>query len=303
MGGHGLVWLARAAGVAATLLLVAGGDALADDKPPPSFGRPLIDLDSGDTERNPSLSISATELALSGGRGRAAPSSARPRECTVRSWNDDLLSTSRPVRDQLAEVDEMVEGEQYYVECTWLDTNTTDYAEVFTYQPGQAGPSLEAIARRVYDEVPLVFPAPATSPAIDGEQITGLPTWLWIDPAGFQTFDASESLAGITVTVTATPKHVSWDMGDGSDPIVCDAGTPYDPTIDETAQHTDCSHLFQHVSADQDGGVYHASVTTTWAVEWTATGGWGGGTLPDATRTTTFDLTVDQLQAVITDAA
>ena len=52
-------------------------------------------------------------------------------------------------------------------------------------------------------------------------------------------------------------------------------------------------------TADEDDGVYHAAVTVTWAVEWTATGGWGGGSLPDATRTTTFDLTVTELQAVV----
>jgi hypothetical protein len=204
------------------------------------------------------------------------------------------------VRDQLAAVEKMVEGEQYYVECTWLDTNTTDYAEVYTYQPGLAGPRLDAIARRVYDEVPLVFPVPATSPAMDAEQITGLPTWLWIDPSGYQSFQASESLAGITVTVTATPRHVIWDLGDGTAPVECaGAGTPYDPAVEDSAQRSDCSHVFQDASTGQDDAVYHATVTTTWAIEWTASDGWGSGTMPDATRTTTFDLTVGQLQAVV----
>jgi hypothetical protein len=282
------------------VLIAAPGSQAQSGDPPSTWVLPITTVDSGDDTENPSLTISADELVLTGGGTRAAPGNTRPRECTVRAWNGSTLSAARPVRDQLSAVDTMVEGEQYYVECTWLDTGVTDYAEVFTYQPGQAGPSLDAIARRVYDEVPLAYPSPATSPAIDLDQLTGLPTWLWVDPAGFETFQASETLAGITVTVTATPEHVTWDPGDGSDPIVCDGpGTPYDHGVDDAAQSTDCSHIYQFVSADQPDGVYHASAAITWSVAWTA-GDWGGGTLPDATRTTTFDLTVTERQAVVT---
>jgi hypothetical protein len=221
----------------------------------------------------------------------------------VREWDSEQLSAERSVSEQLATVDAMVTGEDYYLECTWTDTGVTDYAEVFTYQPGVSGPRLDAIARRVADQVPLVFPRPSTSPAIDGEQITGLPTWLWIDPAGYRTFDAEATLAGLTVRVTATPLQVSWDLGDGSDPVLCyGPGTPYDPAVDDDAQRTDCSHVYRDVSTGEPGGVYHASATTTWSLAWQASTG-ETGTLPDVGRTTTFDLTVTERQAVVTYGA
>lgn len=287
--------------ISAALAISSASAAYADAPEGSIWGDAVTEIDAGNQTQNPSATISATELAMSGGDTQGAPANTRPRDCTVRSWNDDSLSAAVPVRDQLAAVERMTAGERYYVECTWLDTNTTDYAEVFTYQPGEGGPRLDAIARRVYDEVPLVFPKPATSPAIGIDQITGLPTWLWIDAAGFDTFEAQATLAGITVTVTATPKHVAWDLGDGTAPVICAGpGTPYDPTVDDDAQTTDCSHVYQYDSADRPDGVYHASATTTWAVSWTASGGWGGGDLPDATRTTTFDLTAAERQAVVT---
>jgi hypothetical protein len=263
-------------------------------------------VDGGSDTDNPGFTISADELGVVGAGGApAAPTNTRPRECAIRAWNDDRLSAGRAIRDQLPTVDAMTEGERYYVDCTWLDDNTTDYAEVFTYQPaepGRPGPNLAAIARRVSDEVPLTYPAPATSPAIDGDQITGLPTWLWIDPAGFETLTAERSLAGITVTVTATPRHVTWDLGDGTDPITCTGpGTPYQPGTDRN-RTSDCSHLYQHVSRDQPDGAYDASVTTTWTLDWTATTAAAtvdGGTFPDIARTTTFSHTVTELQAVV----
>lgn len=256
-----------------------------------------IGIDGGSDTRNPSASISATELTASGG-STAAPANERPRECLVRAWHNDTLSATRAVADQLATTDTMVAGEQYYLECTYLDTGVTYYADVFTYEPGVSGPDLDAIARQVYDEVPLVFPQPRTSPAIDLDQLVGLTTWLWIDPAGFQTFDAHVTLAGITVTVTATPRHVTWDLGDGTTVVCPGPGTPYDPARGNQ-QTTDCSHVYRYVSADQPDGRYHASVTITWAVAWSSSTG-EGGPLPDAQRTTTFELTATERQAVVT---
>jgi hypothetical protein len=272
--------------------------ALADGHDRSLWDGPLIELDPGNETEDPGLTISAIELGLSG--GEAAPTSTRPRDCVVRDWGVAGVSTNLRIDDDLARVDQMEAGNVYYVECRWLDTGETYYGEVFTYQPDLAGPDLEAVARRVSDDVPLVFPAPATSPAIGADQITGLPTWLWIDPSGFQTFRAEATLAGITVTVTATPKHVTWNLGDGSEPVVCTGpGTPYDPTVADHAQATDCSHVFQFASRGRPDGVYHATATTTWALAWSA-GRWGGGDLPDVTRSTTFDLTVTELQAVVT---
>jgi hypothetical protein len=91
---------------------------------------------------------------------------------------------------------------------------------------------------------------------------------------------------------------VTWSMGDGAT-VTCDGpGTPWNPDGGD-GQTTDCSHVYQHVSADQASGRYPVSATVTWAVTWSSTTG-DGGTLADASRTTTFDLDVTERQAVVT---
>ena len=265
------------------------------DEVPTSVSTDVL-VDPGGSHENPSAQISSIELVASGPHN-AAPTEQRPRRCEVREVPVQQLSPERPVRDQLSTVDAMVAGTTYYLECAYLDDNQVFYAEVFEYQPGQSGPDLAAIARQVYDEVPLVFPNPSTSPPADADQLVGFPTWLWIDPAAFQTFDARATLAGITVTVTAEPTTVTWTMGDGAT-VTCDGpGTPWNPDGGD-GQTTDCSHVYQHVSADQADGRYPVSATVTWAVTWNSTTG-EGGTLADAGRTTTFDLGVTERQAVV----
>lgn len=79
-------------------------------------------------------------------------------------------------------------GELYYTVRYYADTDPHEFAwgDYFTYTPGMEGPLLEAVARQLAAEIPLTYPVPATTPSIDGQQLVGLDTWLWIDPAGWQ---------------------------------------------------------------------------------------------------------------------
>jgi hypothetical protein len=193
---------------------------------------------------------------------------------------------------------QLVPGQRYNLQCDFVDDGNLAYLERFTYQPGQPGgaPSVDAIARQVYHSLPLAFPEPHTAPPVDGAQFVGLPIWLWVDDAVWRDFQASASLAGVTVTVVARPRHVLWDMGDGHS-VTCDQGTPWDPSGPDD-QRTDCSHYYQFVSDDEPGGRYAASVTVVWSVGWSASTG-ESGTLPDASRSTSFDLDVGERQAVV----
>lgn len=254
-----------------------------------------------------SLTASASYQALGqeGGGGGNTPGlvrPSRPRTCEVHaapggpdgggSENDTLV----PVAGAL------VEDDWYYQTCRYTDTGELSYAGYWQYAPGDPvnpGPDLAALARQAFDEVPLTFPVPVTSPAIDIEQITGLPTWLWIDPGGWAELSAQADVAGFWVEVTATPRRVIWDMGDGHE-VACDGpGTPYDPSVPDGDQSTDCSHVYQYVSTDEPDGRYAASVTVVWSIAWEASTG-ATGVLADVSRTTTFGLTVGERQAVVT---
>jgi hypothetical protein len=196
----------------------------------------------------------------------------------------------------------MVEGDWYYQSCRYTDTGELAYSAYWQYTPDDAaspGPDLAAMARQAYDQVPLVFPAPSTSPGIGVDQITGLPTWLWIDPSGWAELSARAEIPGFWVEVSASPRQVVWDMGDGEQ-VTCDGpGTPYDPSRPDDEQSTTCSHVYQVVSSDEPGGRYAASVTVVWSVSWRASTG-ATGVLADASRTTSFSLTVTERQAVVT---
>jgi hypothetical protein len=204
----------------------------------------------------------------------------------------------------------MVVGESYYRECRYHDDGSLD-RDRFFYYPAAARPPVAAaaapavapvidimtIVRQVYAEVPLALPVPHTSPPVDADQLVGFPVWMWVDEGVWRSFDASASVAGITVTVVATPKALRWDMGDGT--VVSCAG-PGTAWVDggDSGERSDCSHIYQYVSAHEPGGRYHASVTVTWSVAWTASTG-EGGTLPDASRSAGFDMNVVERQAVV----
>ncbi|MEW6154219.1 MAG: hypothetical protein AB1673_09565 [Actinomycetota bacterium] len=96
----------------------------------------------------------------------------------------------------------------------------------------------------------------------------------------------------------ATPRSVTWRMGDGSEPVVCGAGTAWDPALREEEQSSDCAHTYRRSSAGQPGLAYFASATVTWEATWTASNG-ESGSLGTASRTTEFRMRVAEGQAVV----
>lgn len=252
----------------------------------------------------PAVEITYVELVDAGSNERGTPATvvppARRRLCELHAAPAGPGGTQGENQHLPALEGGLLEGEWYYQTCHFLDTGELASSRYWQYTPGQPaapGPDLAELARQAYDEIPLAFPVPYTSPAIDIRQITGLPTWLWVDPATWQPQTADVTLAGFTVEVTATPDRLVWDMGDRTAPVTCTGpGTAFDPAAGDE-QRTDCAHVYQFVSADQPDGVYRAAATMVWSVTWTASTG-ATGSLGEASRTTRFDLRVEDLEAV-----
>lgn len=191
----------------------------------------------------------------------------------------------------LREPTEVLEEEWYY----WLVCRDADdqivVERLFQYLPGTTIISPAELAQRATNELAIPYPEPRTSPSIAINQLVGIDTWMWIDPAAWQPITATAAIPGLSVSATATPRHITWDMGDGTT-VVCDGpGTPYDDTRREADQSTDCSHTYQ------DRGAYTATATVTWAVTWSASDG-STGSLADVSRTTQFPMNVAERQAV-----
>jgi hypothetical protein len=283
-----------------------GQDHPGEDDPPAA---PMTRFIIGDDAQRPGAGVVSVERVEAGGGGRAPSAGAvgRPRTCEVFElpmflvWaGEGLRQTPSGGGGDVAPTSTLNVGQRYHRQCHWADDGRLALVDSFVHQPEVARPSVDVIARQVYEEVPLVVPAPHTSPPPDAEQLVGFPVWLWVDDTVWRTFDASASVAGVTVTVVAQPKEVHWDMGDGT-ALTCDRGTAWLPTSSADAR-TDCSHVYQFVSAHQPSGLYTATVTMVWSVSWSASTG-ESGTLPDATRSTTFELDVTERQAVVSYAA
>jgi hypothetical protein len=192
----------------------------------------------------------------------------------------------------------LVEGQWYYLPCGNADGALVREAwRVWT--PADSAVMARELALQAADELVVPYPVPGLSPRIGVDQIVGLPTWLWVEPGSWQELSATAAIPGLSATVVARPVRTRWDMGDGSDQIVCDGpGVVFDFSRDERLQHTDCSHVYQWGSADEPGGNYTITGYIDWALTWTATNG-DGGTLADASRGTSLDVHAAEIEAVI----
>lgn len=179
-----------------------------------------------------------------------------------------------------------VEGTDYWLACT------DGYVNRITYDPANAVDPA-TLARRAFNELPLVYPRPRTAPPPTANQLVGVRTWLWVDPGDWQPMSATASIPGLSATVTAQPTQTVWEMGDGTTVTCNGPGTPYDPQRPDGEQSTDCGHVYQH------DGAKTVTATIVWTVTWSATNG-AGGNLGTVQRSTQFPLTVEQRQAVIT---
>ncbi len=140
-------------------------------------------------------------------------------------------------------------------------------------------------------------PVPETSPPLARQAFVGVPTWLWLAPAGWSPIEVSETRGLTTVTVRATPTHARWVMGDGGGVTCVGPGVAWTSGASEDA--TDCSYTYEHSSYGAPGGRFEASVTVTWDFEWWINDVYQGlfGTVDVSAS---FGVAVGEIQAVET---
>lgn len=132
--------------------------------------------------------------------------------------------------------------------------------------------------------VTLHQPDLATSPPID-DHVVAVPAWIATTPATATVLNESVTDGPVTVTITATPTHLTFDPGDGSAELTC---TPAPTTPTEA-----CGHTYSV------NGTYGTTAHLHYTVDWTSTIG-GSGTIADGAVTTTqTDLTVREIQSLI----
>ena len=155
---------------------------------------------------------------------------------------------------------------------------------------------IAALAQQASDSVPIPAPGIGINPTPDEGAVVNTETWLWVN--GWGPVSAQASAGDIVVTATASPRRVTWDMGNG-DRVTCDGpGTPYDRTRPSDVQSTSCSYTYRQSSARAEDGAFTVTATVVWDVTWSVTGAPGGGALGTAPRSESVRLPVKEIQAV-----
>lgn len=147
----------------------------------------------------------------------------------------------------------------------------------------------ENIARVAVDDMLAGIPDHAieTSPA--DASLVAVDTWFWVTGEATTPQQAIASVPGTTVVATAEPGGLHLDFG-GGEPLDCgDFGVPW-----SAGATSECVHAFQ------TAGIHQVTASILWRGSYTID---GGAPIPIETaveRTTTFDVTVNEAQAINT---
>lgn len=134
----------------------------------------------------------------------------------------------------------------------------------------------------------------------------GLWTWFWTDAGQWANCGtkctATARDGGNYATVTARPVSLTFDPGDGSDPVSC--GNPGKPWVDaygndKPSAHGGCGYRYSKVTGPGYDHPVTSTQTITWELTWTGSGN-TSGTLTNRTTSTTGQLNVLQIQTVVT---
>lgn len=150
-------------------------------------------------------------------------------------------------------------------------------------------------------ELHIPYLRPETAPPRSHDGLVGLPEWFWISASNWHTRTVTVTAGHVWASVTAAPAGLTFRPGPGLGPVTCiGPGTAYNPHEISAAQHSDCSYTYLRPSAGQPGNAYPASVTVTWLVTWTGSGG-AGGVLDAALPVSVgFPVPVAQGEALVT---
>ena len=154
------------------------------------------------------------------------------------------------------------------------------------------------VAHQAYTELSPPRPVVVLNPA--SFRVVGVPTWLWLDPAEWSPQKATASVPGVTVTATATPVSVSWDLGESGQLVLCHGpGTAFTSRSNPDAASPDCGYVYRRPSSGQPDGRFTVRATIHWQVVWRARGTSQQGVFPDLVTTSALPVVVKEVQTLV----
>lgn len=184
-------------------------------------------------------------------------------------WNHEhgcyLIPTVQPPADSdLWQGNDPSQGTLYA--CDLPGQGTPSYVFV----PG-ANPDPAALARSALDQLTLTVPNIKTAPATTGMTYVGLRTWLWIPESQWGTLRRTVTVGGTSVTVTAEPRKVAWNLGPAT--TTCNGpGRAWVTGHMSSSDATNCGYTYTQVSDFEPDKKFRASATITFRANWTCAG-------------------------------
>jgi hypothetical protein len=150
-------------------------------------------------------------------------------------------------------------------------------------------------------ELHVPYLRPATAPPRGTDGLVGLPEWFWVAAGKWHGRSLTVTAGAVWATVTAVPLGLTFQPGAGLSPASCAGpGIAYDPHKPAPQQRTNCSYTYLQPSAGLPGDAYRASVTVTWRITWTGSGGAGGVLDPALAVPVALPIRVAQGEALVT---
>lgn len=281
--------------VALAAAVVVGGTALTAA---PAAGDGAADAWTEDETVNVRATTPARTISVRAGsprRGGAQP------VCTYGRLDDQLAESA----DRLAETGwtEPTEGPGAWYRYVCQNPDSTSRATLrwLPERPGfPEAPDIdpEELARQALASARIPSPGIGMSPDPGRGSVVNVETWLWMDGGAWAPVSATTSAGPVSVTATATPEEVVWDMGNGDAVSCAGPGTPYEADRPDAEQQPSCSYTYRRGSAGAPGSAFTVTATVTWRVTWAATGAPGGGGLGTVSSSSSTQVRVGEIQAV-----
>ena len=156
--------------------------------------------------------------------------------------------------------------------CQTAGTSTTCNVQIIWTAPGQepGPPTPEQLAAVALGMLPLAKANVRTAPEAPDATYIGVENWLWIPDSQWATLRKSVTAGATTVTVSAAPAHVAWNLGPKT--VTCyGPGQVWVEGMTDAAS-TNCGFTYKESSDHEPDGRFPITATIRYRVTWHCTG-------------------------------
>lgn len=154
-----------------------------------------------------------------------------------------------------------------------LITDGVDPVVMFWVPPGSgpgALPDPGELAQEAVGLLPLETAEVRTAPQNPARSYVGVENWLWVPESQWAILTETVTAGDTSVTVTAEPDRVLWDMGPGAKSCY-DPGRVWESGMTDEAATT-CGYTYVVTSQSAPDGAFALAATIRYQVDWVCTG-------------------------------